>query len=315
MGELVDRLADEFLGAVAQDPLDVGCDVEESTFERDDVDKVAGDHLEEEQVEEFVAIVRVRRGAVGYGTVIGGGKGREGGGAQRERDGSGKLGIGEHGPELFGRTTHQRAVGSPVPERMSTSGVFWMAVVESISAVSESVEDGVGLFCKIYLKADMIYIVIRFVRRVIDTAWDRDDCDQVDECGAAFAIIDQACLTFLVADHCIPQLVDSFRTSVCSFVALVHLSFWMLKETTVSVQYLSFCVSGQTTERRTGVDNRVVVPPCVCDDKGTGRVDRAQDDFRVWTRCDTSEDAQKIKARRRIDRKTERRRSDERLKM
>ena len=104
MTELGDTSADEFFRVPTQNTFDGGSDVEESAFERDDVNEIRG-RFKENEVEELVTVVRVA------GPVRGQSERRR---IKMERERFGEAGVVEKGSELFGDARHGGRVAPPV---------------------------------------------------------------------------------------------------------------------------------------------------------------------------------------------------------
>lgn len=192
-------------------------------------------------------------------------------------------------------------VGSCGKDELLVPGRF----VENIGTIADAIEDGTWLLSEIYLKADMPCNVVGFFGCTPDAAKNGDNGDEVDECRAVFAVIDDAGLDLLVRGESLGHVGYALLGRKTALRATIDGATGSLEETAVTAKDFLLRVARETAEGGGAVDNGVVVAADIGDDERAGEINGAENDSGIRTGDHTSENGKEVEARGRVDGETQ----------
>lgn len=96
----------------------------------------------------------------------------------------------------------------------------------------------IRLLRQIDLKSNTVGDLSRLAVALVLGGGDGNDGDEVDECTAVFAIVDETSLTLLVLQEGLVEVADGVRGGKLAWLAALDLARGMLEEATVATQDL-----------------------------------------------------------------------------
>lgn len=144
--------------------------------------------------------------------------------------------------------SHPSAQGQTIPRftQQSSHPGSCRRIIYNITAIPELLQYRIRLLRQIDLKSNTVRDLSRLAVALILGGGDGNDGDEVDECTAVFAIVDETSLTLLVLQEGLVEVADGVRGGELAWLTALDLARGMLEETTVATQDLGFRISSES---------------------------------------------------------------------
>jgi hypothetical protein len=181
----------------------------------------------------------------------------------------------------------------------------WDDADPRIAAFSQFLEDDIRLLAEIDLETYMVDDVVLAALTCLATA-NRNDSYEITECTGIASIVDDADLALFICSEHFSHVFYPFAIGIDALIATTNTDRGRsLEEAAVATENLVLGIACKAAEGGGAVYDGMVVPANVNDDERASEVYRSKGNAGIWTGSNASENGEEIKARGRVDRKTE----------